>query len=135
MKLKFQKSKELSLIESLLISNLYDILNKIDSTKEDALKYLQDGKYRDAEDKLREARYFEYQPEFIRNIQKQLFEHASIETLNKIVNQDKFKNEYSYSEDFLIDTRVLPKFSSYDNFPHDGNKSYIAKKLGATIIV
>ena len=136
MKIELKKVKGLTPIEIVVLTNVINIHNHIETTKEQALTHLNDGKFELAKERLTEANYFKFDKTFLSEMKKQVVEHCSIETLTKIVDNKPFELEYSWtSEQYTIPSVILPRLSSYDKIASNNPKASIYKKLGATITV
>lgn len=126
--------KELSLIEKIVISNVYEIHLIIEDNKKKALTALRDNDFIRAKAYLEESEYFEYTPEFLRKMQEDVLKYCSVAILKKIINSETFPTDSIFNPTFLIPKEILPKLSSFDKYKKD-EKWEIYKALGATITV
>lgn len=132
-KLSLNKSTQLSEIEFILLTLIYQYLDKLDNLKRLVVESVQVNELTKTIDTAKQLSVLQ-QFELLTALKKQFFEAASRETLSKIINEEKFASQYSYVDPQLIDKRVLPSFSSYDKFPINNPKASIYKLLGATVI-
>lgn len=129
------KSKELTAFEFTLLQLILRFINEVESCKNQAVEYLtlKDDVLK-AKEKADEYSYLK-RSKHLNNLLDAFYDAASIATLTKILNEEKFTSEHTFLEPFLIPTAVLKKFSSYDKVLATDPKHHIAKKLGATIVV
>lgn len=129
---EIERIEELSLIEKIVISNVFEIIKHIAQVKTTALTALRDDDFIRAKAYLEESEYFEHTPVFLKKMQKNVLEYCSVAVLKKIINNESFKHGL-YST-VIIPIDVLPKLSSFDKYKKD-EKWEIYKALGATIVV
>jgi hypothetical protein len=130
--LQLRKSKELSPVEVVLIENIYNLLNQKDKLIEKMVSDLDN--YKQIIDCAHELQHITGWKSPLRQFQEQFFKYASVQTLEKIADEIKFENEYSYGEAFLISKSVLKDFRYGSEVRSDDPKARVAKKLGAKII-
>lgn len=127
--------KDLTEIEIVVISNVLEITELIENLEKTTLDHVVNGKYDDAKKTIEKSNYFRHTPVFLQKMKKQVVEHCSLKTLNKIINEEKFESVYSWDSSHLIPKSILPKMSSFDKFHSSHPKANIYKELGATIVM
>ncbi len=131
--LKLQKSTDLTSVEVILIEQIYLLLNKRERLIAEIVKNADD--YNKVIEAAQELRYIDAYSGTLKQMKDQFFAHASVETLTKIVNQEKFTPIYTYSDPFIISKDILKDFRYGEEIKQDNPKAAIAKKMGAKIIV
>jgi len=131
--LKLQKTKDLAIEEIILIENIYSILNRRDKLINVILENVQD--YKKVIEAAEEIKYIDHWDGTIKQMRDHLFEHASYQTIRKIISEEKFTPIYDFQEAFLISKRVLKEFRYSAEIKKDHPKADLAKKLGAKIIL
>ena len=130
--LKLIKSNDLSAVETVLIENIYLILNKRDRLIKEIVEHVDD--YKKVIEAAQELKFIDGYKGTIHELKEQFFEHASVQTLTKIVNEEKFNPSFTYQEAFLISKAVVKEFRYGAEVRSDNPKAAIAKKLGAKLI-
>ncbi len=126
------KTKELSLFEFTLINMILSYLHDMESCKNLILEHITKEEFTKAKERTDEYNFLK-RGRYLNGLLDAFYEHASITSLNKIINEEKFTPESSFLETFLIPKSVLKSFNSYDKVLSNDPKHLIAKKLGATI--
>ena len=128
------KSSELTEVETVIINCILNILRRREKLHEEIGKNIIDGKYKEVMDAAQELRFIDTYDGTLKHLKNELFEYASILTLEKIIGEIKFLPSTSYGSEFIITKDVMRKFSSYDEISQRDPKASIAKQLGAKII-
>lgn len=125
--------KELSEIEVIVLTNIYQILEQQDKLVSLIVKEANDNPLRVIE-YAQELSYWKHN-NIVHSALNSVWDNCSAKTLSKIINEEKFDTDYLWSNKTqLIDKRVLKRFSSFDNVKND-EKGHLAKKLGAKITI
>ena len=132
---EIQRIKGLQPIEIVVLENVFNILLVIDRLNESVLTLLTNGDFIEAQKAVQQASYFKYTPQFLQNMQQQVLDYCSVDTLDKIVNSVPFETTSFLGTTVTIDARVLPKITSSTTIKHYEDKASIYKRLGATIVL
>ena len=125
------KSLDLPAVEKVILENILEMMTKKEKLVEEIKNNADDyNKVIKAATELKVGYGYGSQ---LNTLKKQLIEYGSVETLTKIINQEKFAKKYG--GDLLIPTYVLPDLSSYDKVKSTNPKAAIYSKLGATVIL
>ena len=122
--------KGLEPVEKVVINHVLLFLNKIEELKQLALDYLDNDNLIKAKDMLQSCRYLEHNVE-MHKMKNDVIEHCSVETLLKIINEQKFDTMFSQ---ILIPKSVLPNIPSSTKIYGDDPKASIYRALGVQII-
>jgi len=128
-----QKTNDLKAVEIVLIENIYLVLKRRDELIKRIVNHADD--YKKVLEAAEELRHIDRYNGTMDNMKNQLFEYASVETLRKIVYEEKFASVYNFQDPFTISKLVLKEFGYGSEIKQSHPKAEIAKKLGAKIVI
>lgn len=129
--LKLQHTNDLSAVETVLIENIYSIVNRREKLIKDIIANCED--YKKVIEAAEELKHIHRYHGTLHDLKEQFFQHASVQTLTRIVNEEKFTPVYNFQDAFSISKLVLKEFGYGSDIKADNPKAQIAKKLGAKI--
>lgn len=128
------RSPELSLVEVIILEQIYLLLNRLDRLTKTITENTDN--YDKVVEAAREMKYINSYNGSLELLKDQFFQHASFDTLRKIASEEKFKSESRYTIDgFIIPKVVLKSFKYGSEIKSTDPKADIAKKLGAKIVL